>query len=95
MEIRNIYGTSQNVCKCGSWLKHWANFSKQTIPKCCSVIGCNGKDLDGAHVQAEDYRDKSWYIYLLCATHNATKGKSLEVIEAYLLVSASIRETCG
>jgi len=95
MEIRNIYGTSQNVCKCGSLLQHWAKFSKQTIPKSCPVIGCNGKDLDGAHVQAEDYREKSWYSDPLCATHNATKGKSLEVIEAYLLVSANISEICG
>ena len=95
MKIRNIYGTSQNVCKCGSWLQHWANFSKQSIPKNCPVIGCNGKNLNGAHVQVDDYIDKNWYIYPLFAKHNATKGKSLEVSDAYLLVSANISRTCG
>ena len=95
MEIRNIYGTSQNVCKCGSWLQHWVNFSKQSVPNNCPVIGCDGKDLEGAHVQNDDYRDKNWYIYPLCVTHNAAKGRTLEVSDNYRLVSANISKTCG
>ncbi len=27
MKIKNINGTSQAKCSCGSWLKHWQNFS--------------------------------------------------------------------
>lgn len=48
--VKNINGTSQNTCKCGSWLKHWEKFSGQTA-NCCGVIGCQRTDVVGAHVQ--------------------------------------------
>jgi hypothetical protein len=27
MTVYNINGTSDNTCKCGSWLAHWKNYS--------------------------------------------------------------------
>ena len=27
MKVKNLNGTSQRTCKCGSWLKHWEKFS--------------------------------------------------------------------
>jgi len=94
MKIRNVNNTSQKKCNCGSWLKHWEKFSKQTA-SFCPVENCLEMDLEGAHVQKDDSKDKNCYIYPLCGKHNATKEKSLEVSDIYKLVSANISETCG
>ena len=52
--VKNINGTSNNNCKCVSWLKHWEKFSKKTVSY-CSAYGCSTKtDLVGAHVQKKD-----------------------------------------
>jgi hypothetical protein len=94
MKIRNINGTSDTKCKCGSWLKHWENFSGQAVPSFCPVSACLNKDLVGAHVQkGGSSTDQKWYIYPLCAHHNKHTGE-LEVPDYYSLVSASKRETC-
>jgi len=94
MKIRNINGTSQKKCNCGSWLKHWENLSKQKA-NFCPVRNCLEMDLVGAHVQKDDSKDENWYIYPLCEKHNATKEKSLEVSDIYNFVSANVSETCG
>ena len=94
MKIRNINGTSQKTCKCGSWLKHWETFSRQTASS-CGVITCIEKDLEGAHVQKGDSDDQKWYIYPLCGEHNAARGQTLDVSILYELVSANVSETCG
>lgn len=94
MKIRNINGTSQTTCNCGSWLKHWENFSGQKKPSYCPAFGCINKDLLGAHVQkGGNSTDQKWYIYPLCAEHNNYKGE-LEVSDLYKLVSANKKETC-
>lgn len=94
MKIRNINGTSDTTCKCGSWLKHWKNFSGQTQPSYCPAYGCLKKDLVGAHVQKGDNSaDQKWYIYPLCDSHNKHKGE-LEVSASCKLVPANKRETC-
>lgn len=92
MKIKNINGTSQTKCKCGSWLKHWENFSGQTATY-CPVVGCWNTDLEGAHVQKADSSDNKWYILPLCGPHNQSTGE-LEVSDAYKLVSANKKETC-
>jgi hypothetical protein len=92
VKIKNINGTSQSRCVCGSWLKHWERFSGQTITY-CPVIGCLNKDLVGAHVQKAGSSDNKWYICPLCNAHNQSAGE-LEVSDAYKLVSANKKETC-
>jgi hypothetical protein len=92
MKIKNINGTSQTTCACGSWLKHWENFSGQTTSY-CPVDKCVNKDLVGAHVQKANSSDERWYIYPLCAAHNQSKGE-LQVSDYYKLVSANKKETC-
>ncbi len=92
MKIKNINGTSQNTCVCGSWLKHWKKFSGQSTDY-CPVVTCLEKDLVGAHVQKSDSFDNKWYIYPLCSVHNQGTGV-LEVSDAYKLVSANKNETC-
>jgi hypothetical protein len=93
MKIRNINGTSDTTCKCGSWLKHWENFSGQTT-NYCQANGCSNKNPLGAHVQkGGGSTDQKWYIYPLCAEHNKHTGE-LEVSDSYKLVSANKKETC-
>ena len=92
MKIKNINGTSQTNCVCGSWLKHWEKFSGQTTTY-CPVKDCLKKDLVGAHVQKANSSDNKWYIYPLCNGHNQATGE-LEVSDSYKLVSANKKETC-
>jgi hypothetical protein len=91
-KVKNINGTSDNNCKCVSWLKHWEKFSGQTT-QFCIELKCINKDLVGAHVQKADSTDSSWYIIPLCNSHNQ-KGGVLDVVDAYRLVSANKKETC-
>lgn len=92
MKLKNINGTSQNVCSCGSWLKHWEKFSGQAVTF-CPVEKCLNKDLVGAHVQKTDSSDSKWYIFPLCNAHNKAT-EELEVSDSYKLVSANKKETC-
>ena len=101
MKIKNINGTSDTTCACGSWLNHWKKSSGQTAPTYCPSTSsldkltksCVNKDLVGAHVQRADSSDDKWYIYPLCNAHNQYTGV-LEVSDTYKLVSANKQETC-
>ena len=92
MKIKNINGTSQTTCVCGSWLKHWEKFSDQKT-EYCQAKNCTKKDPVGAHVQKANSSDNKWYIYPLCSGHNQATGE-LEVSDHYKLVSANKKETC-
>lgn len=91
-KVKNINGTSDTNCKCGSWLKHWEKFSGQTT-QYCTETKCVNTDLVGAHVQKADSADNNWYIIPLCNSHNQSTG-TLEVSDSYKLVSANKKETC-
>ncbi len=93
MKIKNINGTSQTTCACGSWLNHWKKFSGQSTFSYCPAGACLKTDLVGAHVQKSDSSDNKWYIYPLCNAHNQHTGV-LEVSDTYKLVSANKKETC-
>lgn len=91
MVVKNINGTSDNNCNCGSWLNHWQNFSgKPAI--FCTVDNCQNTDVVGAHVQL-DSNDQSWYIVPLCKFHNASK-MALSVSSDTTVVSANRALTC-
>ena len=47
---KNKGGTKERECSCGSWKKHWENFSGQTWPEKCVVVDCNNKATVGAHI---------------------------------------------
>lgn len=93
IKVRNINGTSDYKCKCGSWLDHWKNYSRQEIPTYCSEATCTGKDLVGAHVQKDSFFDNNWYIIPLCNKHNQSSS-SLSVVDSTTFVSANRSETC-
>jgi len=92
MKIKNINGTSDTTCACGSWLKHWEKFSGKSATYCLAT-GCWNKDLVGAHVQKADSSDNKWYILPLCSAHNQSTGE-LEVSDSYEIVPANKQETC-
>lgn len=92
MKLKNINGTAQLNCSCGSWLQHWENYSGQTATY-CGEVSCTNTDLVGAHVQKADSYDSAWYIYPLCNKHNQAGG-TLEVSDTYKLVSANKSQTC-
>ncbi len=94
MKVVNINGTSDNVCRCGSWLQHWINYSGQSLPTYCSEKACRKKPEVGAHVQKDSTYDKDWYIIPLCSDCNAKKGESLEISDSIALVSANKSKTC-
>ncbi|AEW85175.1 hypothetical protein B0A78_12095 [Flavobacterium columnare NBRC 100251 = ATCC 23463] len=92
-KVKNINGTSDNNCKCGSWLQHWKKYSKQDVDSCSEKSCSEKKDLVGAHVQKSDSSDMSWYIIPLCKTHNKSTD-DLEITTSRKLVSANKKETC-
>jgi hypothetical protein len=94
MTVKNINGTSDTTCRCGSWLNHWKELSGQSIPKYCVEISCYRAPTLGAHVQKDSPTDKAWYIIPLCDTHNA-KAESLEISGSVALVPANVSQTCG
>jgi hypothetical protein len=94
MIVRNINGTSQSTCKCGSWLNHWKNFSGQPLSGYCSETFCRNEPEVGAHVQKDDPTDNSWYIIPLCKTHNGKTGESLVIWNSVELVPADVSKTC-
>ena len=75
MKVKNINGTSDNTCKCGSWLDHWKKFSGQSLPTYCPETKCIQKPEVGAHVQKDSSTDSSWYIVPFCKTHNGGNGQ--------------------
>lgn len=95
MKVKNINGTSDSTCECGSWLDHWKKFSGQSLPTYCSEKTCTKKPEVGAHVQKDNSTDSNWYIVPFCNTHNLETGKSLEIVDSVKLVSANVSETCG
>lgn len=95
MKIKNINGTSGNICQCSTWLDHWLEFSGQGLPNYCPEIICTEKPEVGAHVQKDNSTDSSWYIVPLCEKHNRETGKSLEISAAINLAPANVNNTCG
>ena len=95
MRVQNINGTSDNTCRCGSWLAHWSKFGADgQQPGLCSAQGCRNTAEAGAHVQKESSSDRSWYIIPLCNRHNV-KVQSLTVSESTRFAPANVADTCG
>ena|ERR1043166_5680974 len=95
MKVKNINGTSDNTCKCGSWMDHWKKFSGQLLSQYCSEKVCIRKPEVGAHVQKDNSADTDWYIVPFCTNHNGETGKSLEIVDSMVLVPANVSKTCG
>ncbi len=93
MNVTNINGTTDDTCKCGTWLAHWKTYSGQTLSTSCSEYMCTNKPEVGAHVQTAG--SNTWYIIPLCERHNAMQGKSIAVKDRVALAPANVSQTCG
>ena len=93
MKVKNINGTTQHKCRCGSWLQHWRNYSGQTANE-CRAKGCSNTASVGAHVQKDVSYDNNWYIVPFCFTHNKSTIP-VELVAGTKLVSANKSKTCG
>ena len=95
MRVNNVNGTSDNTCKCESWLEHWSKFGGGILPPSCREKVCT-KNLEfGTRVQKDSFKDKGWYIVPLCKDHNGQTGKALDIMDGTTLVSADVSQTCG
>lgn len=92
MKVKNINGTSQNECTCGSWLQHWIKFSGLQIG-ICNASGCFRSDLSGALVQKDTCYDADWYVIPFCTMHNGSTIP-IELISGTILVPANKHMTC-
>lgn len=94
-KIKNINGTSDNKCKCGTWIDHWKkyNIQRQTLPIFCPTKGCLEKPTVGAHVQKDSFLDNSWYIVPLCVSCNKS-ASPLEIADYISLAPANKATTC-
>lgn len=90
--VKNLHGTSQLSCRCGSWLKHWENYTGRSAAVCLAV-GCHRQDLVGGHVKKVNSRDEDHYIVPICVGHNNEAG-SYQVADNSL-APASVQKTCG
>ena len=90
MKVKNVNGTAQARCACGTWLGHWQKFSGYTA-NYCVANGCANTDLVGAHVQKAG--DGNWYIVPLCNAHNQS-SRELDIFDSCPLVSANRSQTC-
>lgn len=41
--MKNLNGTSDKNCSCGSWLGHWKKFAKTSTTPKCHVQGCESQ----------------------------------------------------
>lgn len=93
MIVKNMVGSSDNSCRCLSWLEHWSRFSGQQ-PSVCCVMGCMNRAEVGAHVTSVNSLLNTWLIVPMCNRHNMTDGE-LTISDSSDPVSANVSETCG
>ncbi len=89
---RNVRGSGTRRCNCGSWAKHWEKYSNQPWPSHCSVEGCDGPPLLGAHVRNSLVLGHK--IVPMCQPCNALVG-AFTLRGGLALVNANQSETCG
>ena len=88
---KNKNGTSNRKCKCGSWEKHWMNFSETKWPDKCSVKGCTNKAELGAHVYEEGTPKE--YIIPMCKECNQ-RTDEFDIKKGITPVDANKCNTC-
>jgi len=93
MMIINLNDADPCSCKCGSWLRHWQNFSVLPMPLHCPGLLCRERAEVATLVQQPGIKDSGWYIVPLCKCHSRSKG-AVEISSFTTLVPANVNETC-
>jgi len=91
ISVKNLKGTANLSCGCGSWLKHWENY-KNKKAAWCTVVGCNKEATDGSHVKKANSADASTYIAPMCHDHNM--ATSVLQVGDGALAPANKQKTC-
>jgi hypothetical protein len=91
--VKNLRGTSELSCKCGTWLRHWERGSGRSAA-ICWVSGCAKSPDAGAHVKKVGTGDEARYIVPMCQAHNMT-DETLTLSDGAPLVPANKQKTCG
>ncbi len=94
IEVKNVKGTAERNCKCGTWINHWENFSLKTLPNTCCVLGCEEIVKVGAHVIKCKSNDKNHYIVPFCHQHNEIENECFKLKSSVELISANESQTC-
>jgi hypothetical protein len=94
MRIKNVNDMSEKACRCGNWLAHWKNLSRQPIPAVCSARSCDQIPSAGAFCQKDNYFEDTWYIVPLCGKHNRLFGATLDLKEGTVLVKGGGCKDC-
>ena len=90
--VKNLKGTSELSCKCGTWLRHWERRTGREA-EICLVVPCKQRsDLVGAHVIKVGSKDKGIYIVPMCQAHNMSE-QDLRVDDK-ALAPANKQNTC-
>lgn len=97
--MKNLSGTAERNCKCGSWLEHWKKFAGVAATPKCHVQACEATAEVGAHValpnmRAEELR-KLHFIAPMCKMHNGSAGAEFKSKVDAVFVSADKAITCG
>lgn len=92
--VKNLNRTSWKKCKCGSWLKHWENYSKQKALLCANR-SCGRLANLGGHIKKDSSVFMEHYIVPLCSSCNKIPSIQTFSVNKPMLVRASITETCG
>lgn len=94
--VRNKAGTgSRDNCPCGSWRKHWENFSGKPWPYECSNLICDNIATDGCHVVDDLSEDNTEYIVPLCSEcNNPRNTDSFFLKDGVIPVPANTNKTC-
>lgn len=90
---KNINGTSDRQCNCGSWLKHWENATGRTAFY-CSVYGCSNFAEVGAHVHDTYGLIAGHRIVPMCRACN-NRSDAFDLSAGVETVSANVSQTCG
>ncbi len=97
--MKNLNGTSDKDCKCGSWLDHWKVFTKVSSTPTCHVAGCNSLAEVGAHVILPKLDNEALrklnYIAPMCKSHNGQPDTEFRSKPDSIFVSANRALTCG
>lgn len=94
MVVRNVKGTRERSCACGSWLMHWERFAGVEAIF-CAVFECVNPAELGAHVVKDGETDKAEYIVPMCKYHNTLTEVLHPLTRHVMMISANVSTTCG
>lgn len=90
---KNVSGTKDRSCSCGTWLNHWFLYSgSQNKANKCSVLGCNSIAEVGGHVR-QGNGTKEYIVPLCKGCNNSTQSFTLKL--GTRVAPANKSETCG